>query len=116
LNKHREYPQKIFEVGDVVIFDEGTDTGTRTVRKLAGVVSYDNANLTEMKSIIEAVLYNLGYNYAIEEVSHSTFIETRSGEIIVDGKRAGLFGEINPKVIENWKLEKPVIAFEVALI
>ncbi len=116
VNKHRDYPQKVFEVGDVVVFDNEAETGTRTMRKLAGAISYDNANLTEIKSIVETVLYNLGYNYAIEALSHSGFIETRAGEILVDGKAIGLFGEINPKVIENWKLEKPVIGFEILLL
>lgn len=115
-NKHVEYPQKIFEVGEVVVFDDQSPTGVRNIRKLAGVISYDNANLTEMKSIIETVLYNLSYKYAIDNLSHSSFIETRAGEIIVDGNRVGLFGEIHPKVIENWKLEKPVIGFELLLI
>ena len=106
-NKHRDYPQKIFEVGDCVILDETQETRTRNVRKLAGVVSYDNANLTEMKSIVENVLNNLGYDYQIKAQQHPSFIDTRIGVILVDEKPIGFFGEINPEILEKWKLEKP---------
>ena len=114
-NKHRLYPQKMFEIGNCIILDDAQETKIRTLTKLAGVVSYDNANLTEMKSIVENVLNYLGYNYEIKERSHPSFIDTRVGEIIVDGKSIGMFGELHPKILEKWKLEKPVIAFEIDL-
>ncbi len=115
LNKHRDYPQKIFEIGDCILLSETADTRTRNVRKLAGAVSYSGANLTELKSIVESVLSSLGYAYEIKELSHPSFIESRCGEIIVDGKQVGLFGEVHPQVLENWKLENPVIAFEMKI-
>jgi len=112
-NKHREYPQRIFEIGDCVILDENEETRTKTIRKLGAVISYDNANLTEIKSIIETVLKNLNYEYEIKDYQHPSFIESRVGQILIDDKLVGLFGEINPEVLEKWKLEKPVIAFEI---
>ncbi len=113
-NLHVEYPQKIFEVGDCIIFGE-SETGTVTVKKLAGAVSHDSANLTEIKSVLESVLHNLNYNYSLKPFEHKSFIESRCGEVIVDGKHIGFFGEIHPQVLENWKLERPVIAFEIYL-
>ncbi len=112
-NKHREYPQKIFEIGDCITLDESQETGTKQIRKLAGVISYDDANLTEMKSVVEAVLKNLSYKYEIKEYNHPSFIESRCGEILVNEKQIGFFGEIHPKILDNWKLEKPVIGFEI---
>jgi phenylalanyl-tRNA synthetase beta chain len=112
-NKHRDYPQKIFEVGDVVQLDETSEVRTKDIRKLAAVFSYDNANLTEMKSILESVLKNLNYTYSIKELNHPSFIESRCGEILIDGKQVGMFGELHPTVLEKWKLEKPVIVFEM---
>ena len=113
-NMHREYPQKVFEVGDCVVFGK-SDSGTLTTKKLAGVISHDNANLTEIKSVLEALLQNMGYKYSIKPYRHSSFIETRCGEILIDNKYAGFFGEIHPQVLENWKLERPVIGFEIIL-
>jgi phenylalanyl-tRNA synthetase beta chain len=115
-NKHRDYPQRIIEIGNCVILDDAEETGTKTIRKLAGVISYDNANLTEMKSVVESVLKNLGYDFQINDYQHPSFIETRIGEIIVNEKQIGFFGEIKPEILEKWKLEKPVIGFEIEVI
>ena len=112
-NKHVEYPQKIFEVGDCIHIVEKEETKTKSIRKLAAVVSNYETNLTELKSLVESVLKNLDYNYTIKEFNHPSFIESRCGEILVDNKRIGFFGEVHPQVLENWKLENPVIAFEI---
>lgn len=114
-NKHREYPQKIFEIGDCIDIDESSEVKTKQTRKLAAAISYDNANLTEIKSIIESALNNLGYTFLVKEFSHPSFLETRCGEILIDNKQIGFFGEVHPKVLEAWKLEKPVIAFEIEI-
>lgn len=114
-NKHRDYPQKIFEVGDCVELDEDAETKTRTFRKLAGVISYSNANLTEIKAVVESLLKNLNYAYSIKEINHPSFLESRCAEILSDDKRIGFFGELHPAVLENWKLENPVIAFEIKI-
>ncbi len=114
-NKHRDYPQRIFECGDCVIMDAKADTGTRTIRKIAAALSYDFANLTEIKSIIESFAKNIGYSLIIRPYSHKSFIDSRCGEIILNGNSCGFFGEIHPQVLENWSLEKPVIAFEIDL-
>jgi len=114
-NKHREYPQKVFEIGDCVILDDESETMTKNNRKLVGAIAHDKANLTEMKSVVEALLTNLGVKYKIEPWHHKSFIENRCGEIFSEGRSVGFFGEIHPQVLENWKLERPVIAFEIDL-
>jgi phenylalanyl-tRNA synthetase beta chain len=35
--------------------------------------------------------------------------------ILVKGKQIGIIGEIRPEVLENWKLEMPVAAFEIEI-
>ncbi len=112
-NQHNLFPQKLVEVGDCVVLDSTSETGTRNVRKLAGAICYDVANLTECKSVVESVLKNLGLKYEIKPADHLSFIPSRLGEIFVGGKKIGFFGEIHPSVLSNWKLEKPVIAFEL---
>ena len=58
---------------------------------------------------------NLGVKWQIEEAAHPSFIEGRVGKVIVGGVEVGFVGEINPLVLEAWKLENPVAAFEVNL-
>jgi phenylalanyl-tRNA synthetase beta chain len=56
---------------------------------------------------------NLGMRWQIKETLHTSFIEGRVGKIILDGVDVGVLGEVNPIVLESWKLENPVAAFEV---
>ncbi|MFQ6095035.1 MAG: phenylalanine--tRNA ligase subunit beta [Candidatus Bathyarchaeia archaeon] len=114
-NTHVEYPQRVFEVGYCVIFDEERENKTRDVDKLASVTIQSKANFTEMKAVLDSVLLNLGIQYELEETKHGSFIDGRVGEIIVNNGNVGIIGEIHPKVLENWKLENPAVAFEIEL-
>ena len=51
----------------------------------------------------------------MQKSSHPSYIEGRTAEIIVNDKSVGIIGEIHPQVLNNWKLEKPVVAFEITL-
>ena len=72
-------------------------------------------NFTEIKSALDAFMSNFGVEWQIKETTHPSFIEGRVGRVIVGGVDVGVVGEINPLVLEAWKLENPVAAFEVNL-
>ncbi|MDD3792915.1 MAG: hypothetical protein PHY74_07265 [Candidatus Bathyarchaeota archaeon] len=42
-------------------------------------------------------------------------MEGRVGKVIVENTEIGFVGEINPVVLEAWKLENPTAAFEINL-
>ena len=56
---------------------------------------------------------NFGVNWQIEKTNHSSFIKGRVGAAIVNSVNVGVLGEIHPQVLEAWKLENPVAAFEI---
>ena len=112
-NLHIEFPQRIFEIGECVVKDAKSSDGTRTLVKIAGTVSGNGAGYEDISSYVDAILSCLGINYVIESVSHPSFIEGRVGEIFIGGKKCGMLGEIHPKVLNNWPIEKPVVAFEM---
>ncbi len=115
-NTHVEYPQKIFEVGHVVVFDGKTETKTRDVTKLACVTIHPNANFTEIKSIAEAVLANIGVKrWKVKAARHPSFLQGRVAAIHIKGRKVGVLGEIHPEVINNFELENPAGAFEIDL-
>jgi len=105
-NRHNDLPQKIYEIGDVI--DDG-----KQLTKLAGVKIAAKTGFTECKSIVEAILRNFGHKMDVEELAHPSFIDGRCASIMVDNKKIGYFGEINPEVITAFELEYPVIAFEM---
>jgi len=115
-NTHVEYPQRIFEVGYAVVLDEKAETKTRDVLKLACVSIHSNANFTEIKSNLEALLLNLGLkNHKIHEDIHPSFIDGRTAAVYVKHEKMGVLGEIHPQVLNNWELKNPVAAFEIDL-
>ena len=114
-NKGVRYPQRIFEVGDCVTSDESLSNRARDSRRLAAVNIHAQAGVTELKSQIAALFLNLGKQYEVKPTRHLSFIEGRTGDIELEGKAVGIFGEIHPKVLEMWGLENPAAAFELEL-
>jgi len=113
INQSVEFPQKIFELGKVTLPDATKETQTVDEEWLAAVTTHPNANFSEIKSALDSFLSNLGVDWDIQEAEHPSFIEGRVGKTIVNGCNVGLVGEVNPQVLEAWKLENPAAAFEV---
>jgi phenylalanyl-tRNA synthetase beta chain len=113
INQSVEFPQKIFELGKVTLPDETKETRTRDEEWLAAVTAHPNANFSEIKSALDSFMSNFGVEWQIKEATHPSFIEGRVGKIIVDHAEVGVVGEINPSVLEAWKLENPAAAFEM---
>jgi len=108
-----EFPQRVFELGKVTLFDESAETKTRDEDWLSAATTHANANFTEIKSVLDTFLSNFGVEWQIEEVAHPSFIEGRVGKVIVDGVAVGVVGEVAPLVLEAWRLLNPVAAFEL---
>lgn len=114
-NTHVEYPQKVFEVGECVVFDEKNATKSQDIRKLACLIIHSSSNFSEIKATLDSLFLNLGIEYQLEETNHSSFIDGRVGKILVGNKEMGIIGEMNPAVIQEWKLGNPIAGFEISL-
>jgi len=114
-NQHVEYPQKIFEVGNVILIDEKQETRTRDVRKLAVAIADSRVSYDDIASVLDAFMSLAGVKYKLKKTKHPSFIQGRAAKILVKGKQIGIIGEIRPGVLENWKLEMPVAAFEIEI-
>jgi phenylalanyl-tRNA synthetase beta chain len=106
VNKHRELPQRIFEIADVVL--EG-----KNVRRVAAATMHHRASFTEAKSLVLSVLRDTGRSGDIGSVEDSNFIAGRAASVLVDGQEIGRFGEIHPRILEAYTLVQPVMAFEL---
>ncbi len=112
-NQSVEFPQKIFELGTVTVLDETRETKTQDKEMLVAATTHPTASFTEIKSALDAFFMNFGLEWQIKEKKHSSFIEGRVGTVKVNAIDVGVLGEINPQVLEAWKLENPVAAFEI---
>ena len=107
-NKHRDLPQKIFEIG--FVSDEH-----RTTPHVCGMVASSKTSFTEIKSITEAAAREIGIEYKITPCGYRTFIEGRGAFISSNGNEVGFFGEASPKVITDYEMTHPVMLFEMDL-
>ena len=108
LNKPRELPQRLFTVGDVV-------DSCLTYQQAAGVSTHPDADFSEAYAAADALLHELSIEYTVSESTDPAFIEGRRADIIVAGRKIGVFGEINPAVLNAFDLEHSVAAFEFDL-
>jgi len=112
-NKHREYPQKLFDIGHVFEQNPQTETNIEENQKLSIVLTEEKTNYTKIRQTTDLLFELLGLQYQIKETTHESFIQGRAGEIIINNKKIGILGELHPKVLENWQLENPVAACEI---
>jgi phenylalanyl-tRNA synthetase beta chain len=85
-------------------------------RKHLAVMSiHSKAGFTEMKSLAEGVLKELGVQCSLLPGDMGMFIPGRCALVKVNGRTVGHFGELHPQVITAYELGHPVIAFELDL-
>jgi phenylalanyl-tRNA synthetase beta chain len=115
-NKHQLFPQQIFEVSDAITLNEKSESRTEQRIHAAAVSSHPTANFTEIKSILEALLMNLGLKkWTVKEAEHPSFLQGRAATVSFKGTELGVVGEIHPEVLNNFELENPTGAFEIDL-
>ncbi|MBR5998986.1 MAG: phenylalanine--tRNA ligase subunit beta, partial [Candidatus Methanomethylophilaceae archaeon] len=107
-NKHRDLPQRIFEINSVVVDDK-----RRT--HICGAIMNSKVSFTEIKSFTESVLREMGMEYSLKQSEYRTFIPGRGADIICGGKTVGFFGEVSPQVITDYEITHPVAMFEIDL-
>jgi phenylalanyl-tRNA synthetase beta chain len=105
-NKHHAMPQRIFEVGDVVV-------NMQNKLHLAACSTHAKANFSEIRSYVQSLMRELDVEWDVRESDDEAFIEGRRGDIFVNGKKVGVFGEVHPEVLQNFQLGYPVVAFEL---
>ncbi|MBN2156086.1 MAG: phenylalanine--tRNA ligase subunit beta [Candidatus Lokiarchaeota archaeon] len=116
-NRSEEKPIKIFEVGDVIIFDASSETGATQKLHVCALTHHSSAEFTEIRSLLDFLTQTLGIwnDLEVKPSDNPTFISGRTGEIWIKNSRVGIIGEIHPEVLENFGLRFPVAIFELDL-
>jgi phenylalanyl-tRNA synthetase beta chain len=111
-NIHETYPQKIFEIGTV--FEK--DSPIKEEIHLACLSAHKDVSFTEVKSILQSLL-KTGFNLSCNTMpqKESMYVDGRTGSIVVHGKKLGSLGEMDTKVLDNFKLRTPVAGFEIKI-
>lgn len=110
------YPHRIFEVGEVAVYDPTQNLGSRTESRASGIIATDDASFDSAQSVVYALLGSLGVAFQVTPWQHPSFIAGRVGLIATaDGLPLGFLGELSPVVLTNWGMRTPIAAFELSL-
>lgn len=113
---HAVYPHLIFECGKVTVKDDNDNSGTHTANKMAFFASNVQIGYNEASSYIQTLMYFLRKDYTLLPIEDDPrFIPGRGAEIIYKGKKAGVYGETHPQVLESWNCALPAIMAELDL-
>lgn len=110
-NRHNAYPQRVFELGKCVVLDKKQSTGVSEVLRLCIAVAGE-VNFTHIKSVLDAVVGNVGLEYKIVEGDAPFLKKGRSALISINGKK-GFVGELSDKVKDAYGLPKQVVLIEI---
>lgn len=111
-NKDARFPQKLFEVGAVIVPDNNEEAMARDILHMAGVLSSATANFSETKAIVELLAKELQTNAKFSPEMVPWYIHGRSAKVETE-LFVGHLGEIKPTVLTRFGIEMPVAAFEL---
>ncbi|MGB7572105.1 MAG: phenylalanine--tRNA ligase subunit beta [Methanothrix sp.] len=106
MNQHHPLPQRIFAAGDVVV-------EKKTRMNLAAASIHSGANFSEIRSVADAVLRELGIAAEIVPSQDGALLPGRGADLMAAGRCVGCFGELHPMVLKSFGLEQPVVAIEM---
>ncbi|MDA9235847.1 phenylalanine--tRNA ligase subunit beta [bacterium] len=111
-NIHESYPQKIFETGSIFNLDNPISEKTN----LAVVSAHKDANFTEIKSVLQTAL-KIGFGIQIETKTaiNPSFKNGHCANVVFNKNIIGIIGEIDSKIVDNYKIRVPVVGFEISL-
>ncbi|XP_076296196.1 phenylalanine--tRNA ligase beta subunit [Lasioglossum baleicum] len=121
-NKNMPLPLKLFEVSDVILKDNKTETGARNVRHLCAVYCNTSDGFEIIHGLLDRVLQVLEIPRSIDEndkgyrlrmADDPTYLPQRCADILSYGKVIGKMGVLHPDVITKFDLNMPCSALEI---
>ena len=109
------YPQDFSEIGFVAEHDPTANTIVAESRHVAGALARRDASYEAAKGRLQAVCDGFDRTLETPPTDHPTFIDGRVADVVIDGNRVGVIGEVHPAVLVDHDLEVPIAAFEFAL-
>ena len=107
-NRRRPMPQRMFELDNVVNIIDSAETGAAEKRQLAFVETGRESGYATARSVIDALLRELGWKAQYQATDHPGFVPGRGAILLIDCVETGVLGEVHPEVLTNFGLTHPV--------
>ncbi len=115
-NRRAPLPIQFFELDNVTILDPAAETGAREERHLGIVVMGREASYASLRSVVDALLYELQLSGNYAAIDHPSFIPGRVANVITGGEVSGFLGELHPEVILEFGLDHPVAIADLKIL
>ncbi|MBI4448697.1 phenylalanine--tRNA ligase subunit beta [Candidatus Woesearchaeota archaeon] len=111
-NKHNDYPQAIFEQGEV------------SVRKGKEIIDYEHiafavvcasSDYAACRSRVDSLMRGLNLTYSVKPGTCPSYIPGRCADLLVGNEIVGHFGEMHPLVLDKFEIRTPTIGAEINL-
>ena len=80
------------------------------------VIAYNNADYTQIKSVLESLMrYCFDKDIITPNFNSEYYIKGHSAKILLNENEIGDIGEVYPQVLENFKLRTLVSTFQINL-
>ena len=107
---------RLFEIGRTYIPNED-ETKLPTEKNILTIGIYGNCDYLDLKGIVENVVDGLGIAKAkyVRESENPSYHPGKTAALMVRNKKAGVFGEVHPDVIENYGIDVDCYVAELDL-
>ncbi len=114
-NLHIQYPQRIFECGDIVRIQEKGEY-PKSIPCLAAAICDNKASYEEAQSVVYSLLRELRVaDWKAYPCKHESYLDGRAAKIVSSEETIAVIGEIHPRILEQIGLNQPVAIFEIIL-
>jgi phenylalanyl-tRNA synthetase beta chain len=111
-NIHESYPQKLFETG--TIFSKGSPI--KESISMACLSAHKDTSFTEIKAALQSLLKtDSNIECSTKTSTNPMFAKGKSADVLVGEKKVGVIGEVDPQIIDSFKIRVPVCGFEINL-
>jgi phenylalanyl-tRNA synthetase beta chain len=120
-NKSHPLPIKLFEVSDVLLKSDTTDTGACNERRAAALYSSTASGFEIIHGLVDRMLQQMAVPAQSITVKEATATDVpylfpgRAAEVLVNGKRVGVFGVVHPEILAKFELPYPCSVCELNL-
>lgn len=108
-NQHKRKPVKVFEIG--VVVEPGDPPRDRIAMGL-GILDVE-VGYEDIQAAVYAVLRSLGVGFDAKPAEAPGLIPGRTAELVLEGRRLALIGEVKPEVLESLGAEYPMAVAEL---
>jgi len=109
INKTKGIPQKVYEVGTV--FESSKET-----EKIVFGIMDRNVDYSDARGYLQTLMNERGLKFDLEKTTSPAFDKERSADVLVNGKKIGVFGKIERTLLVGYGIDFDVYACELGLL